>query len=348
MVKIIALFNHKGGVSKTTTTFHLGWKLAENGKRVIVADFDPQCNLTGMVLGYDNNLQISDMYKNNSKHSMNIKDGLAPAFESKPTPLEPINCVQVKQNSKLFLLPGSIELEDYDATLGIAQELSGSIHALQNIPGAIIHVLKLSADKINADYILIDTSPSLNPLNRNLLMTCDYFLLPTSPDLYSLMALKSLAKTLPQWHTWAKNASKLPILKNATYPFPEPHPKFLGFIVQNYRKRHGSQPTAQFRKWVERIQNCVCDELVPSLDKSKLTLNLSKYNLDPKYQLASISDFNSLIAASQDSQKPVFFLSSNDLQRTGVVLQNMKSNIDEFNRIFSNFADLIIKMTNND
>lgn len=52
MVKKIALFNHKGGVSKTTTTFNLGWKLAEKGKKVIIVDADPQCNLTGMVLGY--------------------------------------------------------------------------------------------------------------------------------------------------------------------------------------------------------------------------------------------------------------------------------------------------------
>ena len=51
MAHKIALFNHKGGVSKTTTTFHLGWMLAEKGKTVILADADPQCNLTGLVLG---------------------------------------------------------------------------------------------------------------------------------------------------------------------------------------------------------------------------------------------------------------------------------------------------------
>ena len=51
MASQIALFNHKGGVSKTTTTFNLGWMLAKKGKKVIIVDCDPQCNLTGMVLG---------------------------------------------------------------------------------------------------------------------------------------------------------------------------------------------------------------------------------------------------------------------------------------------------------
>lgn len=50
MTKQIALFNHKGGVSKTTTTFNLGWMLADKGKRVMIVDCDPQCNLTDMDL----------------------------------------------------------------------------------------------------------------------------------------------------------------------------------------------------------------------------------------------------------------------------------------------------------
>lgn len=52
MVKRIALFNHKAGVSKTTTAFHLGWKLAQMGHRVILVDADPQSSLTELVLRY--------------------------------------------------------------------------------------------------------------------------------------------------------------------------------------------------------------------------------------------------------------------------------------------------------
>ena len=51
--KVISLFNHKGGVSKTTTTIHLGWKLAEFGLKVLIVDADPQCNLTASMLGLE-------------------------------------------------------------------------------------------------------------------------------------------------------------------------------------------------------------------------------------------------------------------------------------------------------
>ena len=52
MTKSICLFNHKGGVSKTTTAFNIGWALADKGKKVLLVDLDSQCNLTGLVLGY--------------------------------------------------------------------------------------------------------------------------------------------------------------------------------------------------------------------------------------------------------------------------------------------------------
>lgn len=51
-MKKIAIFNHKGGVSKTTTAFHIGWMLANKGKKVLFVDADSQCNATMMFMGY--------------------------------------------------------------------------------------------------------------------------------------------------------------------------------------------------------------------------------------------------------------------------------------------------------
>lgn len=48
-MKIVSLFNNKGGVGKTTLAFHLSWILSEMGKKVLMIDLDPQCNLTIVV-----------------------------------------------------------------------------------------------------------------------------------------------------------------------------------------------------------------------------------------------------------------------------------------------------------
>ena len=52
-MKSVALFNNKGGVGKTTLTFHLAHMAARLGHRVAVLDYDPQCNLTAVFLGED-------------------------------------------------------------------------------------------------------------------------------------------------------------------------------------------------------------------------------------------------------------------------------------------------------
>src|SRR5215218_4415031 len=122
MHKTIALFNHKGGVSKTTTTFNLGWMLAEKGRRVVMVDTDPQCNLTGLVLDYSQTDDLDAFYKDHP--DQNIRAGLAPAFESQPRPIESIEAVPVAHREGLLLIPGHVNLSEYEVTLGIAQELS--------------------------------------------------------------------------------------------------------------------------------------------------------------------------------------------------------------------------------
>src|ERR1700722_20308135 len=123
----------------------------------------------------------------------NIRDGFSPAFESKPIQLKPVLCENLPLQPNLYMLPGHIGLAEYEVTLGIAQELSGSLVTLQNLPGSFSFLLDETAKKYNADYLLIDMSPSLGPVNQNLLMTSDYFLVPMAPDYFSVMATDSLA-----------------------------------------------------------------------------------------------------------------------------------------------------------
>jgi len=117
VAKRISLFNHKGGVSKTTTTFNLGWMLASKGKRVVLVDADPQCNLTGMALGYKGQTELEKFYK--TETSRNFHAGLAPAFESRPMLIKAVDCVPIAARSGLFLLPGHIRLAEYEVTLGL-------------------------------------------------------------------------------------------------------------------------------------------------------------------------------------------------------------------------------------
>ena len=232
----------------------------------------------------------------------NIKSGLQAAFESRPVPIESVDCISLPERDGLFMLPGHIGLSEYEVTLGIAQELSGSIQTLQNLPGAISALLRKTAQRFDADFILIDMNPSLSSFNQNLLMTSDYFVVPTNPDLFSVMAIDSLCTVFPNWSAWAERAASLDILKNAVYPFPSVTPKFLGTIIQNYRPRSGS-PARSFQEWIDRINAKVTDRLVPTLEAINMTLPPERYQYADMndYCLGMIADFNSLIAKSQGS-----------------------------------------------
>jgi cellulose biosynthesis protein BcsQ len=343
-VKTIAIFNHKGGVSKTTTTFNLGWILAEHGKRVIMVDADPQCNLTGLILGY-NKTELEDFYKKPGVN--NLRAGLAPAFESQPRLIEAVDCIEVAGREGLFLLPGHINLAEYEITLGISQQLSGTIVTVRNLPGAANYLFEKTAKKYKADYLIIDMSPSVSSINQNLLMTSDYFIVPTAPDYFSVMAIDSLRSIIPRWNHWSVQAQSMDVFTEATYPYPKKTPKFLGTIVQNYRLRAGKASSA-FQSWINEINKSVNNQLIPALASCSMLLPDDKYkeiNVQDNYLLTQVSDFNSLIAYSQKEQTPVFALSANQLVSGGKVVERQEASIKAFKAIFDALALKIIKVT---
>lgn len=311
-MKKIVIFNHKGGVAKTTTCYHLGWSISETGKKVLLVDADSQCNLSMYALGGN---KYESYYQENQKND--IYHALIPAFKSQVRLIEAVECPEVRRD--LFLLPGHLDFTENEVQLGIAMQLSSSFGSMENLPGAINYLVEKTAVQYGIDYVIFDVNPSLSAINQDIFACCDFFMIPTSPDLFSLMAIKSLSRVLPAWERWAQKARDA--FRNAVYPLPSTHPVFLGYTVNDFNLSNG-QPQMAFQEFMKKISQTVRTELFPALKREHMTLPDSMYRqtytqlqeeMPPKrilypddYCLAQISNFNRLIAFSNKQSLPVF------------------------------------------
>jgi chromosome partitioning protein len=162
MASVIAFANQKGGVAKTTSTLNLAVALAEEGKRVLTVDLDPQGNLT-MSQGLNPDTIERSMY-----------DVLVHRL-----PLE-----QVIHKGEIDLAVSSIDLA------GAELALSSMIGRERALERALLPM------KGSYDYVLIDTPPSLGLLTINALVASDGVIVPVQCEYLSLRGLVQLENTL--------------------------------------------------------------------------------------------------------------------------------------------------------
>ena len=165
MSRIIAIANQKGGVGKTTTSINLSACLAEQGKKVLVVDIDPQGNATSG-LGIDKNALENTVYELFIEEC-NMED-----------------CIQEEALEHLDVLPSNVNLSGAEIDLiGI----DGREYILKNL---------LTDIKDNYDFVIIDCPPSLNILTVNAMVTADTVLVPIQCDYYALEGLSQLIHTI--------------------------------------------------------------------------------------------------------------------------------------------------------
>jgi len=351
----ICLFNHKGGVSKTTTTFNLGWTLARLGHKVLMVDLDSQANLTGLVLGYravDDNA-MDAFYS--SRENLTMKP-IVEALINGTAPNEFINNDRGQPFQTglqgLFLLPGHLDVADLDSQISVSLKIASGIPATRNIPGNLPAILQEIAKRENADYILYDLSPNVGGLNEVILMSSDFFIVPTSPDYFCLQAIGSLKKNILKWNKEIRRFKEDNGFDSKSYPIHNT-PKFLGAVQQRYRPRY-EKPSVSFQAWIDKIREAINSDLVPALngigcviEKAKVQSVLSQ-GLQA-YDLAHVPDFNSLIAISQQLSKPIFALTDDEIKETGKVFghaeQTMLTSRDNFDKIFKALGDRIVALT---
>ncbi len=357
-MKTICLFNHKGGVSKTTTAFNLGWTLADLGKKVLLVDLDSQCNLTGLIMGYNaiDDDHMESFYSSRECLTMEpivkaLIDGVTPdAFlANEKGELLQIN----RSDDRLVLLPGHLSVSELDAQISVSLKIASGVPATRNIPGNLPKILKSIAARYEIDYVLFDLSPNVGGLNEVILMSSDYFIVPASPDFFCLQAVGSLEKHVRKWYTEIKYFKETNGFSTKDYPITN-QPIFLGAIQQRYRPRY-ERPTVSFDKWIKEIRQAINDRLVPSLrtigcviDEQKMKNALSGTDLEP-YDLALVADFNSLIAISQQLSKPIYSVTDEELEKVGKVfghaLTTFKSNRDNFADVFQGLGKRILELT---
>lgn len=165
MPKVIAVANQKGGVGKTTTNVNLSACLAEQGKKVLTIDIDPQGNTTSG-LGID---------KKSVPYS--IYDVIINGLDAREAILHTV-C------ENLDIIPSNIQLAG--AEIELVSVMSRET------------VLKRAMEPIKDmyDYILIDCPPSLGLITINSLTAADKVLVPIQCEYYALEGLTQLLNTV--------------------------------------------------------------------------------------------------------------------------------------------------------
>lgn len=340
MAKIIELFNHKGGVSKTTTTFHLAWKLSQQNKKVLLVDGDPQCNLTGIFLGEE----FDEYYENNATKQMNIKDAVNMAFSGRPQPIEAIDCPTHLKNTNLFIIPGHMDLSEYESSLSLALNSNNAIVTLQNLPGAFFQLIQKCCDKYKIDYVFIDMNPGLSAINQTFFTYADAFIIPTNPDPFSIMAIKTLKKMLPKWKKWAIQAREL--FADSSYPLPECEMKFIGVIIQRFNLRNG-QAAKPYKGKIDEIKNYIETDFSEELAKHGMVYDISSLvqkGIVCNRCLGEIPEFGALIQKANEAMLPVFALSKDDMGTVGKVYDSMEEKRKKFDRIYDTIDKVIMRL----
>lgn len=342
MAKRLVAFNHKGGVSKTTTVYNVGWLLSLR-YRVLLVDADPQCNLSSLLLRDD----FEKYYVEEATRLHNIKDGVSVAFSGKPTPIVPVNCFSPRRAPNLCLLAGHANLSEYDAALTFAQSSSNTIATLQNLPGAFNELIRLQEERYHIDYTLIDLNPGLSPINQNLFLNSDLFAIPTNPDPFSIMAINTLKAILPRWGSW--KATALEIFADSAYPLRPGLPRFAGSFIQRFNVRNG-RAARPYRDNIAEIKSGIVDDLLPVLERAGMSLPTELYPQhlqEHGYCLAEIPDFGGLLPKAHVAGVPVFDLTDTEIGETGVVLEGMQEKRDQLREKFTEVANVLVALLNN-
>ncbi len=359
-MRIISIFNNKGGVGKTTLTFHLACALAEMGIKTLIIDLDPQCSLTIHGMNEENLHKIwadEDTFIDDFKNARDNlkKDEFQRIYSStrsihyllKPTEdgtAEIGYSHPFQINDKLDLIPGRLSMHLYENK--IASRWSEAYHGDPLAVRTITKIRKLAegyAATYKYEFIIMDTSPSLGMLNKVIISTTDGFLIPCMPDMFSLYGIKNIGKSLALWKKEFDTIIGLISDEKRKY-FPREFVRFLGFTIYNARKY-----TTHNNPWNLAQAHYNYAKEIPNTIRSYITEEVRKYLSDDLLEtpigLTSVMHSHSTMPSmAQKYKKPMWLVPSLEIldnQDKGTIAGN-RAIYEETKDRYIDFAKCVI------
>ena len=294
----ITIYNHKGGVGKTTLAVNIAFALSSLGKSVLLVDSDPQCNLTSYLLADD---VVDDLLDHsNDQDGRTIWSAVKPVIDSTGS----VRLVDLTEIGDVALLPGDIRLSEFEEFLGDAwadgfKRRMGGLRATSSIS----YLISRLSSQHDFDFVFYDTGPNIGPLNRVLLLDSDFFIVPVACDLFSTRALSTLGQTIKKWIIDAETIDA--IAPDGAMAL-KGRPEFLGYIPQRFRV-YGQGMAREAKSYHKEIRNRVYKDI------SSVLRNIDR-------QLAPAHPANPLVGQVRDLASVVQIA-----QRQGVPIWDCKA-----------------------
>lgn len=250
MPKIITFFNNKGGVAKTTNTWNIGHELGCLGKKILLVDFDPQCNLSIAMIGNDE-LQSAMSITTEAPQGKTIKTFLQGVLQGSNN--KECHLFKGKHTSaNVDLIVGDFWLNIYSDSLSVGADILTG-HGLRKYV-ALRELVSCAEAKqgYEYDFVIIDLPPSFGALVRATFYSSDYFIVPCTSDTFCSYCVGLIGEMIPlfikDWDDGLKRYQQASNNDSAFDSFGKP--KFAGWVFNSF-------DTSRIRRTAQEIEDGV-------------------------------------------------------------------------------------------